>query len=417
MKSKSSLSALSAALGERNYRIFAIGNVVSHNGTWAQRAAVLWLTWQITESGFWLGLMSVADLLPVVVLGPVAGAIADRVNILKMIKVTQIAAAAQSVLLAGLTFAGVMTPHLLFFLVLAGGIIVSINQAPRLALVPHLVKRDNMPAAIGINSMTFNSARATGPMIGGLLIDAYGAQWAFAFNAVSYLWFVGALQRLRIENPRSTKPRTNIREMPREIVEGFRYAASHPGIGPLLLVLTVMAIFGRPYMELLSGFADDVFQQGVKGYSLMLSVTGAGAMLGGFALALRVGLGGLTSRVIAGILVVALSTTAFGLTTYFPFALVCLFVSGAAMISVGVGVQTLLQTAIDPAMRGRVMSLYGMIGRGAPAIGALAMGSAAEHFGFQAPVVAGAFFCLLLWLWAMRRRKKLAGVLEGDPPA
>ncbi|MEX2453129.1 MAG: MFS transporter [Rhodospirillaceae bacterium] len=412
MQIRTGLSALSAALSERNYRVFTIGNLVSHNGTWAQRAAVLWFTWEITGSGFWLGLMAVADLLPVVILGPIAGAIADRVDILKMLKLTQIAAALQSVLLAALTFAGLMTPELLFVLVLAHGIIVAINQAPRLALVPHLIERENMSAAIGINSMVFNSARATGPMIGGLLIDSHGVALAFAFNAVSYLWFVGALQCLRIANPRGTKPRTRVREIPREIAEGFRYALGHPGIGRLLIVLTVISICGRPYMELLSGFADEVFGRGVKGYSLMLSVTGAGAMLGGFALALRVGLAGLTTRVILGILFVALSLIGFGLTGSFALALVCLFVSGAAVIWVGVGVQTLMQTTVDPAMRGRVMSFYGMIGRGAPAIGALGMGAAAERFGFQAPIVAGAVICLGLWLWAARRRKEMEEAME-----
>ncbi len=414
MQIGSGLSALASALSEYNYRTFTIGNVVSHNGSWAQRAAVLWFTWQITESGFWLGLMAVADLLPVVVLGPIAGAIADRMNILTMLKITQVAAALQAVLLAALTFAGVMTPELLFVLVLVHGIVISINQAPRLALVHHLVERRNLPAAIGINSMVFNSARATGPMIGGFLIGGYGVAWAFAFNAVTYLWFVGSLQMLRLANPRSTKPPTRVREIPREIVEGFRYALRHPGIRRLLIILTVISICGRPYMELLSGFADEVFGRGVRGYSLMLSVTGAGAMLGGLALALRSSLVGLTARIVLGILVVGLSLVGFAVTQNFPFALVCLFVSGFAVISVGVGEQTLMQSAVDPAMRGRVMSTYGMIGRGAPAIGALAMGGAAEHFGFQAPVIAGAAICLALWLWALSRKTRMAEALERE---
>lgn len=414
MQTGSGLSALAAALSEYNYRTFTIGNVVSHNGSWAQRAAVLWFTWEITESGFWLGLMAVADLLPVVVLGPLAGAIADRMNILTMLKITQVAAALQAVLLAALTFAGLMTPELLFVLVLMHGIIISVNQAPRLALVHHLVERKNLPAAIGINSMVFNSARATGPMIGGFLIDGYGVAWAFAFNAVTYVWFLAALHLVRLGNPRSTKAPTRAREIPREIVEGFRYAIRHAGIARLLLILTVVSICGRPYMELLSGFADEVFGRGVKGYSLMLSVTGAGAMLGGLALALRPGLAGLTSRVVFGILVVGLSLVGFGLTGNFWVALVCLFVSGFAVISVGVGEQTLMQSAVDPAMRGRVMSTYGMIGRGAPAIGALAMGAAAERFGFQAPVLAGALVCLVLWAWAVRRRREMADALERE---
>ena len=302
----SGIPALTAALRERNYRAFSIGNLLSHNGTWAQRTAVLWFTWEMTGSGFWLGLMAVADLLPVVFIGPLAGAIADRVNILTMIKITQVLAAIQSALLALLTFMGVMTPELLFALVLAHGIILSFNQPARLALVPHLVQRENLSAAIGINSMIFNSAKAIGPVIAGFLINGWGIGFAFVFNALSYVWFVGSLLFIRIANPRSGKARTPAREVPREIAEGFRYAMQHIGIARMLIVLSVVSIFGRPYMELLSGFADEVFSRGADGYSLMLSMTGIGSLVGGFWIAQRGQLVGLTSRVVLATLLLGL---------------------------------------------------------------------------------------------------------------
>ena len=397
------LSALSAALSDRDYRTFSIGSLLSHNGTWAQRAAVLWFAWELTHSGVWLGLTSAADLLPVVFIGPFAGALADRLNLLTMMKATQALAALQSALLAGLTLAGVMTPELLVALVLAHGVVISFNQPARLALVPHLIRRRNLSAAIGINAMIFNSARATGPMIGGVLIGFYGVAFAFVFNAASYLWFIGSLFLLRISDPRSGKERTRLREIPREIADGFRYAMRHPGIAPMLVVLAVVSLCGRPYMELLAGFADEVFDRGAQGYSLLVSMTGVGAMLGAFWLAQRGEVRGLTSLV------------GFAATDFFGFALVCLVVTGFSVIVVGVGEQTLMQNAVDPAMRGRVMSLYGMVGRGAPALGALAMGSLAEAFGFQVPVIAGALVCLGLWFWASRRRDEMTRALERVP--
>lgn len=410
----SGFPALAAALRDRNYRAFSAGNILSHNGTWAQRTAVLWFTWEMTGSGFWLGLMTVADLLPVVFIGPVAGAIADRVNLLTMMKVTQVLAALQSVALAVLTFAGVMTPELLFLLVLIHGIILSFNQPARLALVPHLVQRENLSAAIGINSMIFNSARATGPMISGLLIGSWGIGFAFVFNALSYVWFVGSLYIMRLVNPRSTKARTPAREVPREIAEGFRYAMKHVGIARMLVILSVVSIFGRPYMELLSGFADEVFGRGAEGYAMMVSMTGVGAMVGGFWLAQRGQVVGLTSRVVFATLLLGLSLIGFAATNLYGFALICLMITGFAVIIIGVGEQTLLQNAVDPAMRGRVMSLYGMIGRGAPAIGAIVMGSLAEVFGFQAPVLVGAVMMIGLWFWATPRRDGMAKSLERD---
>jgi MFS family permease len=413
MATTSRFSFLAAALAERNYRIFAIGNIVSHNGTWTQRIAVGWLAWELTHSGFWLGLVAFADLFPVVILAPLAGALADRVNLLTMLRVTQLLAALQSALLAGLTLAGVMTAELLFGLVLVHGAIIAVNQPVRLAMVPHLISRENLTAGIGINSMIFNSARFTGPMIGGLLIGSAGVGWAFVFNAVSYLWFVGATMFIRIANPRSTKARTPVSEIPREIAEGYRYAAGHPGIARMLILLTVISICGRPYMELLPGFADDVFGRGATGLAWLVSVTGLGAMCGGFWLAQRGQVQGLTVRVVVSVLVFALSLVGFAATNLFGFALACLFVSGFAMIVIGVGEQTLLQNAVDPAMRGRVMSLYGMIGRGAPAIGALVMGGLSESMGLQAPVIGGAALCIGLWFWASRRQGPMAKSLEG----
>lgn len=410
----SGLPALAAALRDRNYRAFSIGNLLSHNGTWAQRAAVMWFTWEMTGSGFWLGLMTVADLLPVVFIGPVAGAIADRVNILTMIKITQVLAAIQSAALAVLTFMGVMTPELLFALVLIHGVILSFNQPARLALVPHLVRRENLSAAIGINSMIFNSAKAIGPVIAGLLINGGGIGFAFVFNALSYVWFVGSLFFIRLADPRSGKARTPAREVPREIAEGFRYAMQHVGIARMLVVLAVVSIFGRPYMELLSGFADEIFSRGAEGYSLMLSMTGIGSLVGGFWIAQRGQVVGLTSRVVLAILLLSLSLIGFAATNLYGVALVCLMISGFAVIIIGVGEQTLLQNAVDPKMRGRVMSLYGMIGRGAPAIGAIVMGTLAEFFGFQAPVIAGAVLLLGLWLWSLPRQDAMAKSLEGD---
>lgn len=415
MQITSGLPALKVALSERNYRNFSLGNIVSHNGTWAQRIAVGWLAWELTKSPFWLGLVAVADLFPVVILAPLAGAMADRVNLLVMMKVTQVLAMVQSILLAVFTIVGMMTPELLLALVLIHGAVIAINQPVRLAIVPHLVSRENMTTAIGLNSMIFNSARFTGPMIGGLLIDYSGVGWAFLFNAISYVWFVVILGLIHIDNPRSSKERTHVREVPREIREGYRYASRHKGIARMLILLTVVAICGRPYMELLPGFVDNVFGRGAQGLAWLVSVTGLGAMCGGFWLAQRGQVMGLTRQVVIHTLVLGLSLVGFAATNLFGFALLCLFVTGFAMIVVGVGEQTLLQNAVDPAMRGRVMSLYGMIGRGAPAIGALAMGGLSETMGLQAPVIGGALICVLLWFWASRRQEAMTGALEKDP--
>ena len=180
----------------------------------------------------------------------------------------------------------------------------------------------------------------------------------------------------------------------------------------MLIVLSVFSILGRSYMELLAGFAGEVFGLGAQGYALMVSMTGIGAMIGGFWLAQRGQVSGLVSRVVLALLLFSLALIGFAATNLFAFALFCLLITGFAVIVVGVGEQTLLQNAVDPAMRGRVMSLYGMISRGAPAIGAIIMGSLAEIGGFQAPFVIGAILLLVLWWWARKQQGEMRESLE-----
>ena len=157
--------------------------------------------------------------------------------------------------------------------------------------------------------------------------------------------------------------------MPGEIAEGYAYAARHPGIGPMLAILTLIAICGRPFLELLPGFADAVFGRGADGLAWLTSAAGVGAMLGGLWLAQRGAVAGLTATTVSAIALLGAMLIGFAATDIFWLALPCAAAAGFALIVVGVGEQTLLQNAVDPGLRGRVMSLYGMINRGAPAKG------------------------------------------------
>lgn len=404
--------AIRRALGSRNFRIFSAGTLVSHLGTWAQRTAVMWVAWELTESGAWLGIVAFADLFPTVVLAPLTGAVADRVHRLRMMIVTQSLNLLQAAVLAGLMIGGLLTIEWLVALVAFGGAVVSFNQPVRFAIVPSLVPRQDLSTAISINSMIFNAARLVGPAVSGFLIAIHGAGIAFAFNSFTFLVFLVVLSMLRLEEVRSTKPRTPIGNIPAEIAEGYAYAARHPGIGSMLVLLSVVSVCGRPYFDLLSGFAGQVFERGAEGLGLLTSAVGLGAMLGALWLAQRGAIAGLTSVTVSCALLLSAALIAFTATDVFWLALVCLVVVGFAMIVVGVGEQTLIQAAVDPAMRGRVMGLYGMIGRGAPALGALVMGGLSTVVGFRWPVAGGAVLCLGAWLWAQRRKRMMAAALE-----
>lgn len=406
------LKPVLAALAHRDFRIFAVGNFASHVGTWIQRVAVAWLTWELTHSPAWLGIVAFAELFPTVVLAPITGAVADRVDRLAATRAVQSVNLLQAALMAAITLAGAMTVEILVVLVAFGGVSVSFGQPVRLAIVPSLVPYKDLSAAIGVNAMSFNGARFIGPMIAGPAIVWFGAGYAFVVNAASFAVFLLALWTIRLARAGPPAGKREVRGIPREIAEGYRYAVGHPGIAPILAVLTVVSLFARPYMELLPAFADTVFDRGAAGLAWLTSMAGLGALAGAAWLAQRGAVAGLTAAAIGAIAVLSGALTVFAATGVFWLALAALTVVGFATIVVGVGEQTLIQNAVAPELRGRVMGLYGMIARGAPALGALGMGAVSSHTGVQWPVIAGAVVCVGAWLWARRRRQDIAAALE-----
>src|SRR5271155_4500396 len=389
------------ALGNPNYRIYAIGNFISLCGTWLQRIAIGWLAWQLSHSATWLGLVSFADLFPTVILSPIAGTLADRLDRVAM---------AQAIALAALTYAGAMTIGWLFALSLAMGMVNAFNQPARLALIPSLVDRPDLASAVALNSTIFNSARFLGPAAAGFLIAHVSVALAFAVNAASYTVFSAALLRIRLTDRAPTGARR--RNFLEDSLEGYGYVARHAGIGPMMVLLTATALCTRGFTELLPGFADAVFGRGAQGLAWLTATTGLGAMVGGVLRASRGEPRGLTRVVIANLLVMSLALIAFTATTSYWLALPCLFVAGFSLVVNGIGAQTLIQTAVDSAMRGRVMSLYGMIFRGGPALGTLIMGTAASQLGLRLPVAAGALLCAGFWLWARLRQNRIAAAFE-----
>lgn len=398
------------ALRDRNYRIYAGGNAVSLTGTWMQRIAVGWLAWQLTHSGTWLGLVAFADLFPAVVLSPLSGSLADRHDRRRILWVTQIVSMAQATALAVLTVTGWVTIESLFGLTVVLGIVTALAQPARLALVPSLADRSRLSSAVALNSLVFNLARFLGPVIAGVVIAESGLALAFALNALSYLAFLLALMQLRLQRA----PPANGGKLIDDMVAGYAYAARHAGIGPILLLLAVNAVALRAFTELLPGFADAVFGRGPQALAWLTAMIGLGAIAGALWVAQRPRVHGLTAVANTSTLVAALAVLGFAATDLFWFALPCLLVAGVALVLNGVGTQTLIQHAVDGAMRGRVLSLYGTLFRGGPAIGALIMGWLSNQVGLRWPVAGGAVLCVGLWWWARRRETAIARALEGE---
>ena len=406
------LGNVALALSHRNYRVYISGNAVQLIGTRMQRVSVGWLTWTLTHSGTWLGLVSMAEFLPVLFVSPLAGVLADRKDRVGIIRITQLYGCFTATLLAILVGAGLISSQVLFALVLLLGINQGIAQPARLALIPTLVDREALPSALAINSIVFNSARFIGPAVAGLLIARVGIAAAFAANAVTYIAFQISLANLRDIPPLPVRAAQNA---VRASLEAFSYVSRHKGMAPMMLLFAVTSIGTRGFIELFPGFADSVFHHGPQGLAMLTSTVGLGAIFGGLWMLIRSQISGLTTIVLANTLIMSLAIIAFTATDNFIMALPCVFIAGAAMVITGIGAQTLIQASTDRGMAGRVMALYGMIFRAGPALGAVVMGTASEHFGLRLPLAIGATVSCLCWALTLHRRKAIMNSLE-EPP-
>jgi predicted MFS family arabinose efflux permease len=403
-------------LGIRDYRLYVIGNFTSYTGLWVQRVAIGWLAWQLTGSPFWLGLIGFADQFPTLIFGLIAGTLTDRMDYFKLLRITQSLTMIYSIAMAALTFTGYMDIWTLLVLTLFRGTIVAFNRPSRMTVVYNLVGREMLPSAISVNSMIFNSSRFIGPAIGGVIIYQWGNAWTFAVGAVMFFVFTVCLWMMtpmKVIIP----PKTG-KSMWTESMDGLGYVMRHEGIRTQLIILTVTSVFARPLTDLLPGFAAEVFGNGAHGLALMQSAHGIGAMIGGALMLGFAKLKGLVRITLSNILIIGAACLSFTFMNADMFWLACILIGfvGYSFVVQSTSNQTLTQSAVDPEMRGRVMSLYGLVARGGPALGALIMGTAAEHFGLREPVAIGAVICLLLWIWAWRQRKPMAAALEIDPP-
>ncbi|MEX2642855.1 MAG: MFS transporter [Acetobacterales bacterium] len=405
-------SAFSRAFRHRNYRLYTMGNALSTIGLWMQRVGVGWLAWELTGSATWLGLIAFADMFPTVVISPIAGTVTDRIDRLRLLRSTQALLGLQAVTLAVLIYLDHMSIAWLLGLTVVRGIVLAFNQPARLSLISTLVGREDVAPAIAINAMIFNMARFIGPAAAGFLIVGGDTSVLFIVTALCFLSMSVAASLVRLDQPDRLSGKGGLLQ---QTVEGYVYAAGHAGIGPLMLVLSMTAFGARSFIELMPGIADVVFGRGADGLAALLAVMGVGAIVGGAWLAQRPGLEGLTRVVAGNLLLIAVILGVFAASGNYAVGLGAVFFLGFAITINGAGIQTLIQSSVEPSVRGRVLGLYGLIVRGAPSVGALVMGAFAERVGFAIPMLCGAAICVAAWMLASSRRQTMSRALETGP--
>jgi MFS family permease len=377
-----------------------------------QRVATDWLAWELTHSALWVSVIAFCNLAPSVVISPLAGAVADRIDRVRLTMASQFVAAGQAAILVALILTGLIRVEFIAALSACNGMAETFAQPARQCLIPGLVPRKYLPGAVALNSLTYNIARFIGPALSGPMIAAWGVVPPIACNCFAFLFASLTMHLLQLD-PAIRLGHRSSHSVLHDAVEGVRYVVRHRGIGPLMLFAATVGMTLRAIPEMLPPYVADLFGRDARGLATLASTMGLAALIGGTLVAIRGRMAGLTRIAILAGLVLAIATACFVATHVFAAGVVCIAVMGAATTMHGISIQTLLQNSASAAMVGRVLSLWGMITRAAPAMGALAYGAASEFLGLQIPVLLGCLLCTLAWLRAKATLPRMATTLEG----
>ncbi len=356
-----------------------------------QSLALAWLVYRLTGSTILMGTVGFATHLPVLLLGPVAGLVCDRYPRRLVVIAAQSLFLVQASLLAYLTLSGRISVAHILALASMLGFANAFDIPGRQSLYIHMVGKEDLQNAIALNSMSFNAARVVGPSIGGFCVALFGEGVCFAVNAVSYLAVIGSLLAMRGGEP----ARAVHTESPlHHLAQGFHYAWNHRRVRALLIVTALANIATTPASVLGPVFADQIFHRGSQGLGLLTGALGFGAVTGTFVLARHARADQLPRIVLASAGLAALALTVFALSPSFYLSIAAQALGGYAIFRLLACVNSLIQSSIDDAFRGRVMSLYSMTVVGMLPLGNLAAGVGGQFLGARPTVLAGAMLSL-----------------------
>lgn len=408
------LATVGRVFTHRNAQVYFGASVLCWTGLWVQRIAVDWLAWEMTHSPAWVGALVFCGLFPAVIVSPIAGAIADRVDRVRMATIVQFGLAIHSLMLFTLIATGLMRVELLLVLEFLAGLMQAGQQPARQSIVPGLVPRSELTGAVALNSLTYNLARFVGPAISGPVVAIWGVMPAIAINVVAGVVTALSMYWLTIP-PEFRTGRASGKSVIAETISGFTYIVRHPGMGPLFLFAAVMGLCLRSVPEMLAPFVARLFERGADGLAILASTMGVAALVGGLLVAMRGRVEGMARVSIGAGVLLSVATAGFVATNSFEVGVICIALMGAATTMHGIAAQTMLQTACAPAMLGRVMSLWGLIVRAMPASGALIFGAASSWFGLRVPVLVAMPMALGVCVWMWFRLPRVAAALEGPP--
>jgi len=366
------------ALKHRNFQLFIGGQLISLIGTWMQSTAQLWLVYKLTNSAALLGLFGFANQIAILVLASVGGYVGDRYNRHVGVIWTQTASMILAFLLAGLTLTHLIQVWHLIAIAFLVGIVNAFDVPIRQAFLVQMVGKEDLPNAIALNSSMFNGARVVGPAIAGFAIAWIHEGWCFFLNGVSFVAVILALLAMRIPKGEERKPESSPL---RNFLQGFRFAMKDFPIRSTLLLLSVLSLFGLQYSVFLPVFARDILHHDAKGFGLLMSAAGIGAVLGALQFAARTSYKGLARSIAIMSVICAVCLIAFSQSTVFWLSAALLLVIGFAATSQMAATNTTVQNRVPDQLRSRVMAVYATMFMGVQPIGSLLAGGVAKRVG------------------------------------
>lgn len=402
------------SLSVPNFRRYFKGQVVSLSGNWMQTVAEVWLILSLTGSGFAVGLATALQFLPIMLLGALGGSLADRFAKRDLLIVTQSLMMAPPLAMLALTATGAITPAMIYALILIRGTLLAIDNPARQAFVMEMVGPDRIVNAVGLNSVIVHSARVAGPAVAGILIATVGVAPCFGLNAATFLVMIWALRGMdpdRLAEP----PRTDTRE-PGRVRAAVRHVRETPELAMPLLLMAFVGTLGLNFQVILPLLARLTFDGGATSYAILVSAMGVGSVVG----ALITGARGKT-----GMGVIAGSALAFGglamaaaLMPSLASEIPVLALLGSSAVTFAAAINSTIQLAVEPEMRGRVMALYSVVFLGSTPIGGPLVGFISEstdpRVALALASVSGVIAAVGAWrVWGRKREPRPAHVVTG----
>ncbi len=380
------------ALQHRNFQLFIAGQLVSLIGTWMQTTAQLWLVYKLTGSAALLGVFGFANQVPILFLAALGGYLGDRYNRHYGVIWTQTVSMVLAFVLAALTFANIIQVWELIFVAFLVGVVNAFDVPIRQAFLVEMVVREDLPNAIALNSSIFNGARVVGPAIAGFALAWKGPAWCFFLNGVSFLAVIGALLAMRLVKRESKKESGSPFQ---SLIQGFRFAMSDLPIRSTLLLLSMLSLLGLQYSVFLPIFASEVLHRGAKGFGLLMSAAGVGAVIGALHFAARTSYKGLARWIAATSTTCAIGLVIFSQSKVFWLSMAVLLVVGFCATVQMAATNTTLQNRVPDQLRGRIMAVYATMFMGVQPIGSLIAGGVAKHIGAPYTLAVFGTLCFL----------------------